>query len=73
PADYDRIEQGDVVVLDGLRDGLRDGLGDSGRTVAAANTTKDERYELAHHLSPRQVEVVLAGGLIPALKAADQG
>ncbi|MBV8161972.1 MAG: aconitate hydratase, partial [Acidimicrobiia bacterium] len=46
PADYDRIVQGGVLVLDGLRDGRRDGLrgglGDGGRTVAAANTTKDE-------------------------------
>ena len=65
PADYDRIEQGDVLVLDELRERLAD----AGRSLGAQNTTKDERYDLRHHLSPRQVEVILAGGLIPIFRA----
>jgi aconitate hydratase len=64
PADYDRVDQDDVIVLDGLHDGLAD----ERRSLVAENTTKGERYELAHHLSPRQVDVVLAGGLIPVFK-----
>ena len=65
PADYDRLEQGDVLVLDHLRDLLTDGS----QALAAENTTKGERYELTHHLSPRQVDVILEGGLIPVFKA----
>jgi hypothetical protein len=34
----------------------------------AENTTKGERYDLNHHLSPRQIDVILAGGLIPIFK-----
>jgi aconitate hydratase len=64
PADYDRVDQDDVIVLDGLHDGLAD----EGRSLVAENTTKGERYDLAHRLSPRQVDVVLAGGLIPVFK-----
>jgi aconitate hydratase len=65
PADYDRVDQDDVLVLDELRERL----GDTSRSLSAQNTTKDERYELRHHLSPRQIEVILAGGLIPSFKA----
>src|SRR5204863_4683847 len=57
PADYDRIEQDDVLVLDGLRDSLKDDGG-----LVAENTTKGERYDLTHNLSPRQVDVILVGG-----------
>jgi len=65
PADYDRVEQGDVLVLDDVRDTLKD----DSRPLVAENTTKDERYELTHHLSPRQVDVILEGGLIPIFKS----
>jgi aconitate hydratase len=63
--DYDRVDQGDVLVLDGLREGVSSGE----RTLTVENTTKGEHYELRHRLSPRQVDVVLAGGLIPIFKA----
>ncbi len=65
PADYDRIEQGDTLVLDGLRDQVPDG-GD----IIVRNETKDEEYPVGHRLSPRQVEAVLAGGRIPLLARA---
>jgi aconitate hydratase len=65
PADYDRVEQGDVLVLDDVRATLKD----DSRPLVAHNTTKGERYELTHHLSPRQVDVILEGGLIPVFKA----
>jgi aconitate hydratase len=58
PADYDRVEQGDVLVLHDVREILA-----GGAPVVA------ERYDLTHHLSPRQVDVILAGGLIPVFKA----
>jgi aconitate hydratase len=65
PDDYDRIDQGDVLVLDGLHAALKH----RDRTLVAENTTKGDRYELRHRLSLRQVDVILAGGLIPVFKA----
>ena len=31
------------------------------------NISKDEQYPVRHRLSPRQIEIVLAGGHIPLL------
>ncbi|MGC7098147.1 aconitate hydratase [Amycolatopsis lurida] len=63
PDDYDRIEQGDVLVLDDLPTALQ---GDEPE-LTVRNTSKDETYRLRHRLSPEQIEAVLAGGLIPQL------
>lgn len=63
PADYERIGQGDVVTFMSLRRQLEDG------EVSATNVTKGEDYRLRHRLSPRQVEMVVSGGLIPIFKA----
>jgi aconitase A len=60
--DYDRIEAGDTLLIDGARAALS-----SGTDLSVTNTSKDERYPLRHRLSPRQVEMVLAGGQIPLL------
>ncbi|GAA1772172.1 aconitate hydratase [Streptomonospora arabica] len=62
PADYDRIESGDVLVLDGLRETLP-----AASEVVLRNKTRDEEYTLRHRLSAPQVESVLAGGQIPLL------
>ncbi|MBV8302798.1 MAG: aconitate hydratase, partial [Acidimicrobiia bacterium] len=62
PADYDRVDQGDVIALDGIRDALWH------PSLAARSVTKGESYQLTQHLSPRQVDVILAGGLIPVFK-----
>jgi len=64
PADYDRIERDDVLQLTGLRAALES----DDRRVELVNTTKDERYTVGHRLSPRQAEIVLAGGLIPVFR-----
>jgi aconitate hydratase len=56
--DYDSIEKGDVLRLDGLRDQLA-----AGKPVTASRDGRDLR--LTHQLSERQVEMVLAGGRIP--------
>ncbi|WDZ91473.1 aconitate hydratase [Nocardiopsis sp. HUAS JQ3] len=62
PGDYDRVDSGDVLVLDGLEEALS-----SGPELTVRNTTRDEEYRLDHQLSPAQVEAVLAGGRIPLL------
>ncbi|QFU89834.1 aconitate hydratase [Amycolatopsis sp. YIM 10] len=63
PGDYDRIEQGDVLVLDHLPAALRADEPE----LTVRNTSKDETCRLRHRLSPAQIEAVLAGGLIPQL------
>ncbi|RBM11642.1 aconitate hydratase [Prauserella sp. PE36] len=62
PADYDRVEQGDTLVLADLREQLP-----GGPELSVRNETKGENYALRHRLSERQVEAVLAGGRIPLL------
>ncbi|WP_285728551.1 aconitate hydratase [Nocardiopsis sp. ATB16-24] len=62
PDDYDRIEEGDVLVLEDLPGALR-----GPRELILRNETKGEDHRLRHSLSERQVEAVLAGGQIPLL------
>jgi aconitate hydratase len=61
--DHDRIRQGDVLLLAGLRDALVTGNG-----IHVHNRTRNEDYSVRHTLSPRQIEMLLAGGLIPWLR-----
>jgi aconitate hydratase len=60
--DYDRIDPGDTLVIDGLRDTLADS-----QQLTVTNTGKGEEYPVRHQLSPRQVTMMLAGGQIPLL------
>jgi aconitate hydratase len=60
--DYDRIETGDTLLIDELRAALT-----SGGDLTVTNTSKDQQYPVRHRLSPRQVEIILAGGQIPLL------
>lgn len=60
--DYDRIEAGDTLLIDGLRAALN-----SDGDLTVTDTGKDEQYPVGHRLSPRQVKMVLAGGQIPLL------
>ncbi|MEX2401852.1 MAG: aconitate hydratase [Rhodothermales bacterium] len=63
PSDYDRIEQDDELGAEGLRDALR-----TGASVSIHNRTRDERYEMTHDLTNREVEMVLEGSLIGVVK-----
>lgn len=65
PADYDRIEVGDTLAVEDLPGSLnRD------EDIAVYNTTRDHTYPVRHQLSPRQVAVITAGGVIPWLAAS---
>jgi aconitate hydratase len=59
PEDYDRIDAGDTLRVDGLREKIQNGT-----TFTVRNTTKGEEYSLRHELSARQLEDVLAGSRI---------
>jgi len=63
PADYDSIEQGDELEMPDVRAAIKEG-----RPVLVRNRTKKIEYKLAPKLSPRQVEMLLAGGLTNYLK-----
>ena len=63
PADYDDIEQNDVLVLDDIREAIQ-----KKPSVTVKNKTKNKSYTLRHTLSPRELNVLLAGGLINWIK-----
>jgi aconitate hydratase len=59
--DYDAIEPGETVVLENLHAALRAGNPLTGRIG-------ERSIRLRHRLSPRQVDMVLAGGVLPILR-----
>jgi aconitate hydratase len=63
-SDYDRIEADDVLEVGDLHANLSTG------ELMVHNVTRDEQYLARHRLSPRQVEMVLAGGLISQVRNA---
>jgi aconitate hydratase len=63
PADYESIEQGDELEMPDVRASIG-----AGRPVVVRNKTKKAEYKLAPKLSPRQVEMLLSGGLTNYLK-----
>ena len=61
--DYGAIEQGDELELPAIREELQNGT-----EVTVRNGTQDTEFTAEHSLSPRQVDVVLQGGLIEEYK-----
>jgi aconitate hydratase len=67
-ADYDQVEQGDELELVGLGEALN-----SGTPVTVRNLSKGSEFVAQHSLTPRQAEIVLAGGLLNHVKASAGG
>lgn len=67
PDDYESIEEGDELAIEGLRDAIQ-----SGKTIQVKNTNKNKTYEANHSLSDRQIDIMLSGGLINYFKAKNQ-
>lgn len=63
PEDYDTIEEGNILEMRGLKTKL-----DSGEMIEIDNQTKGLTYQMSHSLSSRQIEVILAGGVIEFFK-----
>jgi aconitate hydratase len=63
PENFDSIEQGDELSIEGLVETLK-----AGDRVVAKNTRNGERYELTHELSERQVRMVIEGGLLNMMR-----
>ncbi|MDP8960613.1 MAG: aconitate hydratase, partial [Actinomycetota bacterium] len=62
-AEYEEIDQGDVLHLVALRKGI-----ESGGELEIRNATKDTAISVRHRLSQHQVEVLLQGGIINWMK-----
>lgn len=62
--DYDAVEQGTVLTFTNLRKTLESREAE----VEADDASADVRYAFTHRLSQRQVNMVLAGGLIPIFR-----
>lgn len=59
PEDWEKIAQGDVLSIPDVRTAIR-----RGSTLKVINLTRNETYSVEHPLTPRQVDMVLAGSLI---------
>ena len=64
PADYDRIEAGDELSVDGLTDALGPGA-----EFTVHDQARNADVTVRHRLSPRQIAMVLAGGQIPLVRS----
>lgn len=59
PEDWEKIAPGDVLSIPDVRTAIR-----QGSTLKVINLTRNEIYLAEHPLTPRQVDMVLAGSLI---------
>lgn len=57
--DYDKIDEGDELSLPDIKNRLIEK-----RQVVLKNITKNEEYLLHHEFSDRQIDIILAGGLL---------
>jgi aconitate hydratase len=63
PLDYESIQQGDELEMPDVRAAI-----EQGRPVIVVNKTQNVQYHLAPKLSPRQIQMLLTGGLTNYLK-----
>jgi aconitate hydratase len=61
--DYDKIEEGNVLKVEGLAEQLK-----KGSEVEVKNVTKDYSFKTVHTLSGRQLQALLDGGIINTYK-----
>lgn len=64
PADYERIRQGDVLRIVGVKDALR-----QGGAITVIDVTQGFEIQATSPVSDRQVGIMLAGGLLNQIKA----
>lgn len=59
PADYARVEQDDVLEITGIPEALR-----GGSELEVKNVTRGFTFKVRAQVTPREAEIVLAGGLL---------
>ena len=57
--DYDKIDQGDELVIEDIKNSIL-----NKRDITLKNITKNESYPLAYEFSERQTDMIIAGGLL---------
>jgi len=57
---YDEIQQGDALEFNSIVSELRNGA-----DITVKNVTQGKEYKVKYSLSPRQIDHILAGGLLP--------
>jgi aconitate hydratase len=62
-ADWKDIRQDDILRMEGLHAALREGL-----PISVTNLTGNHVYRVSHAMSRRQIEILLSGGLINAIR-----
>jgi aconitate hydratase len=62
-SDYDTLEQGDELEMTGIRAALQ-----TGKNLAVKNLTRGTTFQLTYDFSSRQLEIMLAGGLLNYIK-----
>lgn len=66
--DYDSIDEGDVLVLDDIRSAIEEDA-----PIVLKNETKSDRMVVDISISPRQRDIILAGGLLNYTKLQSEG
>ena len=59
PADYDDIKQGDQLEIPNIREAVK-----TDNTIEVMNKSNDHNYNFRIDLTPRQREIIIAGGLL---------
>ncbi|MEO5953392.1 MAG: class I SAM-dependent methyltransferase, partial [Chloroflexia bacterium] len=66
PADYDKINEKDELIIEDVREDLLDG----DEFLTLLNLTKGHKYNIKHGLTLRQVNIILAGGLLNYIRSS---
>jgi len=65
-ADFERIQQGDPLRIQNVRTRLQ-----RGEPLFVENVTHNRQFEVAHGLNPREIRILLAGGLLNDTRARE--
>jgi aconitate hydratase len=63
--DYDRLNPSDVLEIANVRQAIKDG-----NQITVRNITQGYEFTARHELTPRQVEIALAGGLLNQVRSS---
>jgi aconitate hydratase len=64
-ADYERLNPADVLEIANVRQAIKDG-----NQITVRNITQGYEFTARHDLTPRQVEIALAGGLLNQVRSS---
>lgn len=62
PADYEQLQQDDILQISNLREQLDRGI------ITITNQTRGYNFSARHELSPRQIRIIKAGGLLQEIR-----